>query len=235
MIAVRASDPLGLSAEATATITITNLPPLVDAPIVAADTTTEGQAVTPTATFSDPAGQLDAPFTCSVDYGDGSPITAGTVNGTTCTAPAHTFTGYGSYKVTFTITDKDGGSGSATTRHYVLFNWSGFFAPVANAPAWNAVKAGSAIPLKFSLGGYRGLEVFAPGYPRSVWMPCSGNGEETDLQIADTAGASSLTYDTSRQQYVWVWKSEKAWAGTCRELRIKLVDGSVHYAQFKFR
>ena len=32
----------------------------------------------------------------------------------------------------------------------------------------NIVKAGSAVPLKFSVGGYRGLDIFAAGYPASA-------------------------------------------------------------------
>ena len=31
-----------------------------------------------------------------------------------------------------------------------------------------------------------------------------------------------------------MWKTDKAWAGTCRELTITLNDGTTHTAQFKF-
>jgi hypothetical protein len=32
-----------------------------------------------------------------------------------------------------------------------------------------------------------------------------------------------------------VWKTNKQWAGTCRKFVLKLVDGSTHTADFKFR
>ena len=103
-----------------------------------------------------------------MNYGDGSGDLPGTVCGYTCTGPAHTYPTFGSYTVTISVTDKDGGTGSNTTTHGVIYNWSGFFPPVDNLPALNSVKAGSAIPVKFSLGGDKGLNIFAAGYPKSV-------------------------------------------------------------------
>jgi extracellular elastinolytic metalloproteinase len=32
-----------------------------------------------------------------------------------------------------------------------------------------------------------------------------------------------------------VWKTNKAWAGTCRQLIVTLVDGTSHRADFKFK
>jgi hypothetical protein len=49
-----------------------------------------------------------------------------------------------------------------------------------------------------------------------------------------TAGSSSLSYDATTDQYVYVWKTDKAWANTCRQLMVTLDDGSVHTAEFKF-
>jgi hypothetical protein len=46
-------------------------------------------------------------------------------------------------------------------------------------------------------------------------------------------GANSLSYGGG--QYHYVWKTEKGWKGTCRVLEVKLVDGSVHTALFKFK
>ncbi len=53
----------------------------------------------------------------------------------------------------------------------------------------------------------------------------------------ETVGAaeSSLSYDPAGGQYDYVWKTEVAWAGTCRQLVIMQVDGAPHPADFKFK
>ena len=48
------------------------------------------------------------------------------------------------------------------------------------------------------------------------------------------AGGSSLSYDATTDQYVYVWKTDKAWVNTCRQLHVKLSDGSNHLANFMF-
>ena len=49
-----------------------------------------------------------------------------------------------------------------------------------------------------------------------------------------TAGSSSLSYDAAIDQYVYVWKTDKGWAGTCRQLIVQLIDGTAHVAHFDF-
>jgi hypothetical protein len=49
-----------------------------------------------------------------------------------------------------------------------------------------------------------------------------------------SASASALKYDASTQTYRYVWKTDKAWAGTCRELNVRLHDGTDHVMNFKF-
>lgn len=49
-----------------------------------------------------------------------------------------------------------------------------------------------------------------------------------------TAGGSSLNYDPLIDQYNYVWKTEKAWANTCRKLTVKLIDNTEHVAYFNF-
>ncbi len=43
------------------------------------------------------------------------------------------------------------------------------------------------------------------------------------------------SYDPDSDRYTYVWKTNKAWNGTCRQLVLKLDDGSIHRAKFKFR
>lgn len=99
----------------------------------------------------------------------------------------------------------------------------------------NRTKAGSAVPVKFSLGGDMGLAIFASGYPRSVMMTCGDSTLVDDIEATVNAGGSSLSYDATSGQYIYVWKTDKAWGGTCRQLQIRLADGSVvRSANFQF-
>jgi hypothetical protein len=115
------------------------------------------------------------------------------------------------------------------------FNFSGFFAPVDNPPLVNVAKAGTAIPVKFSLGGDQGLGIFAPSYPTSQQLTCSSADPAGEIEETVTAGASSLSYDSTTEQYTYVWKTNAAWRNTCRRLVIKLNDGTTHTANFRFR
>lgn len=233
-IQVQVTDPGGLSAVASATVNVTNAAPIVSTPLVNPEPSTEGSLVSVSASFTDPY-PLDAPFTCTVDFGDGSGLQPGTVSGNTCNAPAHAYSTYGAYTVTVYVTDKDGGVGSASVGHTVIFNFTGFFSPVDNLPMINSVKAGQAVPVKFSLGGIKGLNIFAAGYPKSTVVACDATAPVDNIEQTVTAGGSSLSYDPTTGQYNYVWKTDKAWAGTCRLLIVTFVDGTTQYAKFRFK
>lgn len=115
------------------------------------------------------------------------------------------------------------------------YNFTGFFQPVDNAPVLNSVKGGSSVPIKFSLGGNQGLNIFLSGYPISQQVACDTSAPLDDIEQTVTAGGSSLSYDAISDQYNYVWKTDKAWAGTCRQLVVIFKDGSVHTANFKFK
>jgi hypothetical protein len=136
---------------------------------------------------------------------------------------------------TVTATDRVGRTGTATGEYRVLYAFRGFFQPVDNLPVLNSVKAGSAVPLKFSLGGNQGLSIFEVGYPKVSQIACSAGDPVTNLESTLTAGSSSLSYSTGEGRYHYVWKTDKAWVGTCRQLVLKLADGSEHRANFKFK
>lgn len=115
------------------------------------------------------------------------------------------------------------------------YSFTGFFAPVDNAPTLNVMNAGAAVPVKFSLGGDQGLAVLAAGYPKSHTVSCS-TGDPTDVvETTTNAGASSLQYDALSDRYTYVWKTEKAWKGTCRQLDLTLADSTSHIANFRFK
>jgi hypothetical protein len=125
-------------------------------------------------------------------------------------------------------------SPGASCGYSVIYYWTGFFQPVDNN-AVNVAKAGSAIPVKFNLGGFQGLAIFSAGYPNSRPVACDGSAAQDVIEETVTAGGSSLTYDYTASQYVYVWKSDKSWAGTCRRLTVKLIDGTTHSATFQWK
>ena len=119
-----------------------------------------------------------------------------------------------------------------------VYDFAGFFSPVdSGVGVFNVVKAGRAIPVKFSLNGYQGLDtdIFVPGYPKSTPIVCL-TGPVVDINEIPTvtAGGSSLSYDATDGQYTYVWKTDKYWTG-CRQLIVKLIDGTYQSANFTFK
>jgi uncharacterized protein len=117
-----------------------------------------------------------------------------------------------------------------------LRSWSftGFFQPVDNPPVFNIVKAGQGVPVKFSLGGNQGLGIFASGFPVSRSVACDGGAATDDIE-ATTSGKSGLSYDRDTDTYTYAWKTDKAWANTCRQLVLILKDGTNRVAYFQFK
>lgn len=126
--------------------------------------------------------------------------------------------------------DNTSAATSCTTR--VVYAFTGFFQPIDNG-ALNRVKAGSAIPVKFSLSGNQGLSIFAPGSPSSGEVTCGSSTPTDDIETL-TSGTSGLKYDATADQYNYTWKTQTAWANTCRMLTVKLNDGTSKTALFKF-
>ena len=114
------------------------------------------------------------------------------------------------------------------------YRFTGFFPPVDNAPVVNTVKAGQGVPVKFGLDGNQGLAVFVGAGPISQQTNCTSGAPLDAVNETVSAGASGLVYDTAAGQYVYVWKTEKAWAGTCRQLTLPFNDGSTRRANFMF-
>jgi predicted extracellular nuclease len=231
-VGVRVADNGGLTATDTATINVLNVLPTVTAP--ANQSATKGAATTfNLGSFADPGP--DAPWTVTVNWGDGSAPLIYTINTAGSLGSAsHTYANTGQYTVTITVTDKDGGVGSASFNVSVGFVFSGFFQPIDNLPTVNTVNSGRAIPVKFSLSGYQGLNIFAAGYPKSQQISCSSSAPSDAVEETSSAGNSGLSYDPSTDTYTYVWKTEKSWANTCRQLIVKLSDGTTHYANFRF-
>ena len=98
----------------------------------------------------------------------------------------------------------------------------------------NVAKAGVAIPVKFSLAGDQGLDIFAAGYPASRRIDCDITLPQDQVEETVGAGGSSLSYDAGTDPYTYVWKTDKSWARSCRQLVVRFQDGTEHIATFKF-
>jgi len=112
------------------------------------------------------------------------------------------------------------------------YPFSGFFPPISNLPQINDEIPGQTIPVKFSLAGSDAAltDVLAAGYPQSAPVSCSSpqlitTGEPT----SPTPSGSSEASD----EYNYNWQTSTSWSG-CRELIVKLVDGTYHQAVFNF-
>ena len=112
-VTITADDGEGGEAEVTFELTVNNVAPTVTEVTVPSEpVASDDQPVSASGTFTDPAGTEDETYTCTVDYGDESGPQEGTVDGTTCSGPPHTYEEAGSYTVTVEVTDKDGAPGS---------------------------------------------------------------------------------------------------------------------------
>ena len=105
-----------------------------------------------------------------------------------------------------------------------------FLSPVDNVPTVNTVKAGSTVPIKFSLGGNQGLGVLV-GTPLAVKYNCDSGVPTDEIETVSTAN-SGLTFTSGVYQYNW--KTAKNATG-CFRFELRLTDGSIHVALFKLR
>jgi hypothetical protein len=120
--------------------------------------------------------------------------------------------------------------------HQTIQDWVGAafsgFNGMSNPPAYNSAKAGTAVPIKFSLGANRGLAIFASSYPQVGLVPCNNaNATPTGLVTATNNG---LKIDTKNNQYTWDWKTLGSYKGTCRALIVRFADGTEKKLLFKF-
>ena len=169
----------------------------------------------------------------AVSFG-GTAATSFTVNSdTSITATAPPAAGIGT--VDITVTTAAGTSALVPADQYsYIYPFSGFFAPVANPPTVNMVHAGQAIPIQFSLGGNFGFDILAAGSPSVQQVSCATGTPVNTSTETDTSGNSGLQYNTTTGTYTYVWKTDKASAGTCQVFTLSLNDGTSYTANFEY-
>ncbi|MDQ4041876.1 MAG: M36 family metallopeptidase, partial [Actinomycetota bacterium] len=119
-----------------------------------------------------------------------------------------------------------------------------FLGGVAAQPSLNPIRAGSAKPMIFALGGNRGLDILAGNSPYSRQVDCNTLKTVTPGQQfitprplpvpTQTPGNAELSYDPKTDRYTYPWQTVREWDGTCREFVLTRKDGVQHRAYFRF-
>jgi PKD repeat protein len=115
---VSVSDGINPPVTATARVRIANVAPVVGALAIPVSPVPVGTAVTVSASFTD-AGANDT-HTATVDWGDATSSPAAVNEGAGTLSGAHTFAAAGTYTVSVTVTDDDGGTGTQVATTYVV-------------------------------------------------------------------------------------------------------------------
>lgn len=128
---------------------------------------------------------------------------------------------------TFTVNayDRAGNTAHEVHTYSVVYDFAGFASPAAPYPSASVMKAGESVPLKFSLHGDQGSNIFAAGSPG--WIPCGALD-------GPSQAAGALSYNASSDRYTFLATTAKSWAGSCRDLVATLRDGTTHRARFSF-
>jgi hypothetical protein len=144
-----------------------------------------------------------------------------------CEATPIDTSSFGAHTFRVDARDSSGNAASLVRTYWVVYDFDGFFAPLAPQPTVSTLKAGDDVPVKFSLNGYYGLDVFAAP---PAWKPgCPSPSADSSRAFG------TLSYKASVDRYVFLWKTEPSWAGFCRELIVALGDGTVRRVNVRFR
>jgi hypothetical protein len=149
---------------------------------------------------------------------------------------AFVYTGsVGPREFTVTAADGAGNTAAATARFRVVYDVEAFLWPVRNRPRVNTWVAGKPVPIRFELAGNQGLDVIEEGWPQVAVVGCDFAAEpELGEPARHPRRFRELVYQRHKQRYLLVWKTDRRWAGSCRQFMLKLKDGTVRRADFKF-
>jgi extracellular elastinolytic metalloproteinase len=109
--------------------------------------------------------------------------------------------------------------------------FGGFQPPIAAPPGLNDANAGSTVPTRFTLSEQGGAPDTAAVFA-SQQVDCTTQVPSGPIAPALTPGSREL--ESSGDQFSFNWKTEAAWAGTCRQLLIRLQDVADPVAFFRF-
>jgi hypothetical protein len=181
-------------------------------------------------------GSVTAEYSCSDNASSGSDLSC---TGSVPNSSALDTRSVGPKTFTVTSTDKAGNTETKTVNYSVVYDFGkgsgGSFGEPVRETELNQLKAGAGVPVKFGLGGDFGLSIFAIGYPTSKKIACNTGLPVDPIEETAAITNSGLKYDAAAGHYVYGWKTDKTWSGTCRELNVKLADGTDHPVKFQFK
>jgi hypothetical protein len=214
---VEASDKAGNTASQTVSYTVADR----SAPTITVTSPTEGAVYTLGETVL-------ADYSCA-DEPNGSGVAS--CQGSVADGAALDTSAVGAKTFQVSATDNAGNVATKSVAYSVVYDFHGFLWPLENLPQVNPWKSGRPVPVRFSLGSYRGPAPVAAGYPSVV-----GCGAEPQSSVADRARGVWTRSRSKRARgvYRFLWRTEQRWAGSCRQLVLKLDDGTMHRVAVQF-
>ena len=220
-LTVRVIDTAGVTGQSTVTFWLKNQSPVASLDVAPSFGIVPLTVNASTAASTDPDGTI---VLRSIDFGDGTVVNNATAS--------HVYTSVGKYTVTATLTDDLDGASTATQQVHVMYNFSGFLAPLssnANFPV------GATIPVKFSVRDANNnvvstatarLDVFLVGAGGALTpMPVNSNGSNTGNQFR---------FDSVEQQYIYGLNTASYVKGTYI-LQVSIDDDTTHQLQMELK
>jgi hypothetical protein len=202
--------------------TVLNVAPAVNATLSAASILS-GQSVTLSGAFTDP-GTLDAPWTWAAAWGNGNGGTSGQRTAQGAFSTARQYCAAGTYAVTLSVTDKDGGTGTSAAQ--------------ALAVGFNAMTVAMPGPFQLASEGTLPVTIFGQGLDVSQIDVASirvGDGVGADAAVVLKSNGAlhaaiedgNLVVHVDRQQIAAF--GNLTTASTQLVVRARLKDGCTEY------
>jgi pimeloyl-ACP methyl ester carboxylesterase len=134
------------------------------------------------------------------------------------------------------VADAAGNQSAASHSYTVQYAFSGFSNPIAAMPAVNTANAGKTVPVKYSLRDINNAVISdLTSFVSLISAPvaCDTNVPTAAAEETDAAGSTTIHFDSG--QFIYNWKTQAAWQGTCRVLQLELKDGTRHMVTFQFK
>ena len=111
---------------------------------------------------------------------------------------------------------------------------SEFTAPVDHLPVLNTGKAGRAVPLKWHLADTSGNSVTTLTTAEITVKQLNCETSEVSDPLEQTLTVGGGLKDLGNGDYQLNWKTNAAWAGSCKVMTLDLGGGVTQQANFKF-